>query len=712
MGRKKAVLEQDSASENESENNGYDQDKVIERIEKEISASFGKNLLIRGTDIIERPKQIIPVSPRIDSILGGGVPEGSWFVLTGKPKCGKAQSLDSVVYTPNGPVKMRDIKKRDLVLGQNGKATKVTGVYPQGKKDIYKVYFQGGDIVECCKEHLWEVKTRFDKNYRVLELQEIMSSLYEYGNRPKWSLKLTKVVHFNKKDVLIDPYLLGVLIGDGSFRSRSLRFTGIDHYIINNIRDVLDDNYELRQRENNIEYIIKRKTNVAHKYIEGIKHYGLWGKLSKEKFIPLDYKYNSYETRLAILQGLMDTDGFISKRGSSKFYTLSEQLAKDVKEIVNSIGGLCSIKNKVTTCNDKTFHSFVCNIRVNDNSVLFKTPIKKERSIIRKKKSLKRLIQKIEYKGSEEAQCISVKNDNGLYLTDNFVVTHNSVTSLHFAGNAQKPEYGSRNVYYINVEGRLKKRDILGMAHLNPDKLHIIESTEDEILNSQRFLQIAERILRTDKRCVMIIDSISSLADEREMAEGVGVQTRGSGAIWVSQFTKQMGNIVPVKNHIVIAVLHIMANTGYGANTFERGGNAIQFQSDIKLRAEGFNAWSLVKDGEQIGQTVDWKCAWSALGPPGKKCTSFIKYGYGIDDIMEDIEDACEVGLIIGEKYYYLEFMKNHLGVLGINEWISKDNETAKEQALRAHGKGQLRDLFINRPELLTILREELKEWR
>jgi RecA/RadA recombinase len=283
-----------------------------------------------------------------------------------------------------------------------------------------------------------------------------------------------------------------------------------------------------------------------------------------------------------------------------------------------------------------------------------------------------------------------------------------SVLALSFARNCQKPQFGSRNVYYLNVEGRLKKRDLEGIKGINIKQLRIIESTEDKILTSQDYLTIAEKILMTDNKCLLILDSISALCDEREMSGGIGTQTRGGGARLVAQFTSQMGNVVPVKGSIVICVLHLMANTsGYGSPIAEKGGNAIQYQVDVKLRAEEVKPWP--KEGSPIGQVVTWKTYCSAIGPPGRSCESYIRYGEGIDELMEMITAGKDVGLIGGSATWpTLDYLKNHLDIIGVSEWT---DETAAEIGARANGQDKLRKLLESKVEWAEILKEELKAY-
>jgi len=261
----------------------------------------------------------------------------------------------------------------------------------------------------------------------------------------------------------------------------------------------------------------------------------------------------------------------------------------------------------------------------------------------------------------------------------------------------------------LNVEGRLKKRDIIGITGMDPDRLEVIESTEDKILTSQDYLTAAQKILLTDKRAVLIIDSISQLCDEREMIGGIGTQTRGSGAILVGQFTSQLGNVVPVKNHIVVCILHLRANTsGYGEAWIEKGGNAIQYQVDIKLRAQGdAKPWALTEGGDPFGQIVTWHCKSAALGPPGRKCESYLRYGEGIDEVAELMFDAKDIGLITGSGWMTLDFLKNHLSELGLKEW---NDDVAKEIGAKAQGQDKMRRLLLSKPEWFNLLRKDIQE--
>lgn len=227
-----------------------------------------------------------------------------------------------------------------------------------------------------------------------------------------------------------------------------------------------------------------------------------------------------------------------------------------------------------------------------------------------------------------------------------------TTTSLDFAATAQKIEYqGSlktpREVYYLNIEGRLKKRDLEGIPGLDLTRFHVIGSQQGKILHAEEYLQIGEKIINEAPGSVVIIDSYSALCTEAEITSEMDKMQRADGAKLLAKFCRKVANVIPVNKNIVIGITHLMGNpTGYGAEFKEKSGQAIAYQTDIKLRAKTFKPWLLSADSNQIGQEIEWQVVCSALGPPGAQITSYIRYGEGIDKYMEAICLASDMGLI------------------------------------------------------------------
>lgn len=238
--------------------------------------------------------------------------------------------------------------------------------------------------------------------------------------------------------------------------------------------------------------------------------------------------------------------------------------------------------------------------------------------------------------------------------------------SLDFASTAQKPEYqgtlkSPREVYYLNIEGRLKKRDLEGIPELDLSRFHVIGSQEGKILHAEEYLQIAEKIINEIPGSIVIIDSYSALCTEAEITSEMDKMQRADGAKLLSKFCRKVANVIPVNKNIVIGITHLMGNpTGYGAEFKEKSGQSIAYQTDVKLRVKSFKPWTLGTDTTQIGQEMEWQAIWSALGPPGGICTSYLRYGKGIDKYMESITLASDMGIIHkGGAWYTLTFLED-----------------------------------------------------
>jgi len=236
-----------------------------------------------------------------------------------------------------------------------------------------------------------------------------------------------------------------------------------------------------------------------------------------------------------------------------------------------------------------------------------------------------------------------------------------TITSLDFASTAQKPEYQGdldkpREVYYLNIEGRLKKRDIEGIPNLDLSRFHVIGSQQGKILHAEEYLQIGEKIINEIPGSIVIIDSYSALCTEAEITSDMNKMQRADGAKLLAKFCRKVANVIPVNKNIVIGITHLMGNpTGYGAEFKEKSGQAIAYQTDIKLRAKSFKPWTVGSDNTQIGQEINWQVVVSALGSPGASITSYLRYGDGIDKYMEAICLASDIGLISkGGAWYTL----------------------------------------------------------
>lgn len=262
-----------------------------------------------------------------------------------------------------------------------------------------------------------------------------------------------------------------------------------------------------------------------------------------------------------------------------------------------------------------------------------------------------------------------------------------TITALDIAASAQKPEYAhssfknGRQVYYFNIEGRLKKRDLEGIPGLDLDRFHVIGSQQGKILHAEEYLQIAEKVINEVPGSIVIIDSYSALCTEAEITSDMDKMQRADGAKLLAKFCRKVANVIPVNKNIVIGITHLMGNpTGYGAEFKEKSGQAIAYQTDIKLRIKKFSPWVVGTDNNnQIGQEVEWQVVCSALGPPGGTITSYIRYGNGIDKYTEAICLASDLGLIHKAGAWYtitsIEDKPKFQGVEKVRNYLLENEE-------------------------------------
>jgi len=396
-------------------------------------------------------------------------------VNSGAAQIGKANPIDSKVLTPKGWKLMGEIKVGDWVICGEGIKTKVTGVFPQGKKQIFDVIFDDGSKSQCCEEHLWLTQTKNDRNggrkrssgkgrYQrtweptqygerpgtVKTLKEIRETLYL--TRPDGSLYLSrgkpsanhsvdfvKPVRFeDDSKILLSPYLMGALLADGSFRvANQVSITCGTLEFKSLVEKELPSKVSLKQLHRPIDYKLVFDGDKRHPVKHAVKEYGLTLKYSYEKHIPEVYRYRCIKDRLALLQGLMDGDGSLNSGQPDghlgcQFNSSSETLIHQVRELVLSLGGNArAIKSRIPTYTHNgeqkqgrrayrfTFRlpDGLCPFRMSDKVARYGPTCKP-----------RRFIYDVVPAGEKECQCISVAHPSHLYVVDDYIVTHNTLS--------------------------------------------------------------------------------------------------------------------------------------------------------------------------------------------------------------------------------------------------------------------------------------------
>ncbi len=347
----------------------------------------------------------------------------------------KMQPLDAVILTPEGPVIMDDIEVGDYVIGSNGKGIRVTGVYPHGMKKIYKIHTRDGAVVEAGAEHLWSIRYKSTGEKERSAVVTTLELIERLKKKRKPYFPLIEPVEFCFRSISIDPYTLGALLGDGCMKGTP-RITGIDNEIFEQIRK------EYPTTECNSHDHCPSLSVKGIKIL--IKELGLSECMSHDKFIPEDYIYNIKHVRQRMLQGLMDTDGTVNPSGTPVFCTTSARLAAGVKLIVESLGGVCSITFYMSKIGDVEYGiAFQCVFRLLDNADAFSLSRKKNKIRNDYEQSFMRKIVSVEEAGMKRCQCIKVDAKDGIYLTEDFIPTHNTSSELsdrYFNGFWMSPQ--------------------------------------------------------------------------------------------------------------------------------------------------------------------------------------------------------------------------------------------------------------------------------
>ena len=381
------------------------------------------------------------------------------LAIGGIRRLAKALKNNELLYTPNGPITIGECKEGDKIYDHNGELTTITGVFPQGKVPIYKIDFMDGRTIYSCENHIWRVKDKRYNKIKDLSIKELLPIYKKPRIHNGYKNKITrnieecffaipnnKPIQYSEKDLKVDPYFLGLWLGDGN--SRNLGVTTIDKEIKKFIVDY-SQKLNLKFREDEDTYFITsgilgraRNYNILHTYFKELN-------LFKNKHIPKEYLLSSYSQRLSLLQGLMDTDGSAYSNGTLSYVTTSEQLAEDFFSLCRSLG--INLTKKEFT---PKLYGVECG-----KGWLF--TLFTELPIFRLERKLNRIqygnkgkqskihwttIKNIELIEEDYATCITVDNNDKLFLTTDYTITHNSVIESSYIAWGATFDENSQNV--------------------------------------------------------------------------------------------------------------------------------------------------------------------------------------------------------------------------------------------------------------------------
>ncbi|MGW7263625.1 PhoH family protein [Streptomyces sp. NPDC054842] len=364
---------------------------------------------------------------------------------------GRAQPVFTNVLTPDGWRPIGDLRVGDLVIGSNGEPTPVLGVYPQGEKDVYRVTAQDGSWTLCCGEHLWTVRTASDrrrnKPWRVLETQDMIGNLRAAHARRYELPMLTAPVCFPKRDVPMDPYALGLLLGDGCLTGSSTpSFSTQDPELVEALNAALPG--VVVRHKSGPDYVLNRikspgdVVTLENPVTRVLRELDLLRTRSHSKSVPDKYLYNAAEVRLALLQGLLDSDGGpVTQKDRTcriQYTTTSILLRDDVIALVQSLGGVAYTRRRAAEGRrpgrvnglDVRFNrdAHIVDIRLPEEIEPFRLTRKRDtyRAAGGGGRPM-RFIDSIEPAGREETVCIQVAAEDSLYVTQDHLLTHNTL---------------------------------------------------------------------------------------------------------------------------------------------------------------------------------------------------------------------------------------------------------------------------------------------
>lgn len=365
---------------------------------------------------------------------------------------GKRVAINTLVHTPTGSKKIGDVVEEDLLLNPEGGFSKVTHAHPIVEEEVYELHFDTGEVIEACKDHQWYGAWRDDKQspYKtwdnplcVKTTQEIYTHYKGSAKKlKKFKVPLPSPLEFEEKDLPIDPYVLGCLLGDGTICEGKIKHTSHEEDV-----DHFSSEYEKAGFSEVSLYYIKGNTfDLAFvgedrlRLVTSLHDLGYRGEKSDTKFIPEMYFTGSVDQRRALLQGLLDTDGSVeeAKEGRAsriKYWTISDRLAEGFTRLAQSLGYRVRKQLRPPRYRDE----YLCRpcwqieIRGKDQKNAFRLPRKRDKvsDLPKTWKPAVTLEKIVKTDRKTKMRCLTVDHPNQLYIIgETYIVTHNTYSLI------------------------------------------------------------------------------------------------------------------------------------------------------------------------------------------------------------------------------------------------------------------------------------------
>jgi replicative DNA helicase len=439
-----------------------------------------------------KPGQVTGMTTGLRAVdeVTGGLQDSTLTIVASRPGMGKAQPLDAKISTPSGWTTMGALSVGDRVVGSDGKPCTVTGVFDRGEREVFRVVLDDGSSTECCDDHLWMTHTRNERRYgagpSVRTLREIRATLTRGADGGRnHSIPYVRPVHFDGVEALpVDPYGLGLWIGDGCANGNVI-LTNPENEIVERFSASLPESDTISFDGMTSRVRRKQRNNNSSCMKESLTSLGLSGCRSETKFIPKQYLVADVTSRTKLLQGLCDTDGYVTDPGgkSIEYTTVSTALSADITELARGLGGYVTRTEKNTYYTKEGVRhqcqpAYRMNLAFPGGDIV---PVSTQKHLKKWGRSPHRTscryITTVKPSGYKPCRCITVDATDRQYVTDDYIVTHNSSLVYGMAEgiattclqDGSQP-YGAALFSLEMPEGELAERAICGRAEVDSRK--------------------------------------------------------------------------------------------------------------------------------------------------------------------------------------------------------------------------------------------------